>query len=45
MLVAVLDQKVDYLAERERELLAIARQRPTTTSSRWWRRSSAPLWS
>ena len=28
MLVAVLDQKVDYLAERERELLAIARQRP-----------------
>ena len=28
MLVAVLEQKVDYLAERERELLAIARQRP-----------------
>lgn len=28
MLVAVLEQKVDYLAERERELLAIARQQP-----------------
>lgn len=28
MLVAVLEQQVDFLAERERELLAIARQRP-----------------
>ncbi len=28
MLVAVLEQKVDYLAERERELLALARKRP-----------------
>jgi AcrR family transcriptional regulator len=28
MLVAVLEQKVDYLAGRERELLAIARQKP-----------------
>lgn len=28
MLVAVLEQRVDFVAERERELLALARQRP-----------------
>jgi AcrR family transcriptional regulator len=28
MLVAVIEQQVDFLAERERELLAIARERP-----------------
>ena len=28
MLVAIIEQHIDYLAERERELLALARQRP-----------------
>ena len=41
VLCAVLERHVDFLARREGELLELALESPTTTSSRWSRRSCA----